>query len=240
MKPKEEVVEKEVRCPCCWSQPIKGNMIQDWMSKQEIGTNCRVGDLYVVPHDEYISTVPHELVPSSPSSVSKFSRRTEAISATLRFALRLGALFKTLCPPVPLDESLFIDPHESVSSFPSFTPPDESFSTNPYESVPSSPPPSQSAPPPLPLLVYYHHKALLSSIVSTPAVDPLAFDNSDLANHKYSLRIQPQSYKVACQDPHWIQAMEDELSALQKTNTWELVPLPTDENLVFLQMGLQS
>ncbi|XP_028082608.1 E3 SUMO-protein ligase SIZ1-like [Camellia sinensis] len=28
MKPKEEVVEKEVRCPCCWSQPIKGNMIQ--------------------------------------------------------------------------------------------------------------------------------------------------------------------------------------------------------------------
>ncbi|KAL7252974.1 hypothetical protein ACSBR1_007501 [Camellia fascicularis] len=28
MKPKEEVVEKEVRCPCCWSHPIKGNMIQ--------------------------------------------------------------------------------------------------------------------------------------------------------------------------------------------------------------------
>ena len=26
--------------------------------------------------------------------------------------------------------------------------------------------------------------------------------------------------------------MEDELSALQKTSTWELVPLPADKNLV--------
>ena len=32
-------------------------------------------------------------------------------------------------------------------------------------------------------------------------------------------------------DPHWVQAMEDELFALQKTSTWVLVPLPVGKNL---------
>ena len=44
--------------------------------------------------------------------------------------------------------------------------------------------------------------------------------------------LEPQSYKEACQDPHWIQAMDEELTALQKTSTWELVPLPAGKNLI--------
>ena len=47
--------------------------------------------------------------------------------------------------------------------------------------------------------------------------------------HSFS---KPQSYKDACQDPHWVQVMKDELSVLQKISTWELVPLPVGKNLV--------
>ncbi|XP_039688543.1 uncharacterized protein [Medicago truncatula] len=37
---------------------------------------------------------------------------------------------------------------------------------------------------------------------------------------------EPSSYKEAILDPLWQHAMTEELSALHKTNTWELVPLP--------------
>ncbi|CAL5443960.1 unnamed protein product [Camellia sinensis] len=151
-----------------------------------------------VPSDEYISTVPPELIPSSPSAL-------------------------------------------------------------PLTTSPPSPSPSLSSSPPL--LVYSRRKAPPPLAVSTPAADPPASDDSDPAAHRYPPRArhppkrlgwsntcfsasyrtflsaihsfaEPQSYKEACQDPHWVQAMEDELFALQKTSTWELVPLPVGKNLV--------
>ncbi|CAN1268353.1 Retrovirus-related Pol polyprotein from transposon TNT 1-94 [Linum perenne] len=38
--------------------------------------------------------------------------------------------------------------------------------------------------------------------------------------------IEPTTYKVAVQNPNWVQAMNSELGSLHKTNTWSLVPLP--------------
>jgi len=35
---------------------------------------------------------------------------------------------------------------------------------------------------------------------------------------------EPSSYKEAILDPLWQQAMDEELSALHKTNSWDLVP----------------
>ncbi|GKV14657.1 hypothetical protein SLEP1_g25497 [Rubroshorea leprosula] len=42
----------------------------------------------------------------------------------------------------------------------------------------------------------------------------------------------PPSYKEASLDPLWQQAMNEELQALEKTGTWDLVDLPLDKTLV--------
>ncbi|KAI3769398.1 hypothetical protein L6452_00500 [Arctium lappa] len=43
---------------------------------------------------------------------------------------------------------------------------------------------------------------------------------------------EPSSYKEAATDPLWQHAMSEELSALQKTHTWDLVPLPNGKRAI--------
>jgi hypothetical protein len=43
---------------------------------------------------------------------------------------------------------------------------------------------------------------------------------------------EPSSYKEAILDPLWLQAMDEKLSALHKTYTWDLVPLPPGKSVV--------
>ena len=43
---------------------------------------------------------------------------------------------------------------------------------------------------------------------------------------------EPSSYKEAIIDPGWQQDMDAELKALHKTNTWDLVPLPSCKSVV--------
>ena len=53
--------------------------------------------------------------------------------------------------------------------------------------------------------------------------------------HCYSTMLhhhEPQSYKEASTDPHWQQAMQEELQALEKTHTWDLVDPPSYKTLV--------
>ncbi|CAN1342859.1 Retrovirus-related Pol polyprotein from transposon TNT 1-94 [Linum perenne] len=40
---------------------------------------------------------------------------------------------------------------------------------------------------------------------------------------------EPANYKTAVLNPSWVKAMESELESLHKTNTWSLVPLPSDK-----------
>ncbi|KAK9092487.1 hypothetical protein Syun_027398 [Stephania yunnanensis] len=40
---------------------------------------------------------------------------------------------------------------------------------------------------------------------------------------------EPSSYREASSDPLWQQAMTEELNALEKTHTWDLVELPSDK-----------
>jgi hypothetical protein len=42
----------------------------------------------------------------------------------------------------------------------------------------------------------------------------------------------PRDWKAAKQDPKWHEAMREELNALEKNKTWELVPLPTGKRAV--------
>jgi hypothetical protein len=43
---------------------------------------------------------------------------------------------------------------------------------------------------------------------------------------------EPRSYKEASANPLWQQAMQEELQALEKTHTWDLVDHPFDKTLV--------
>ena len=43
---------------------------------------------------------------------------------------------------------------------------------------------------------------------------------------------EPPSYTVASKFPQWVQAMNEEFSALQRQKTWSLVPAPPSVNLV--------
>ena len=50
--------------------------------------------------------------------------------------------------------------------------------------------------------------------------------NSKSIVYATSNLIEPTSYKQASQDHRWIQAMNDEITALKENNTWSLVDLP--------------
>ncbi|KAL0414160.1 UNVERIFIED_CONTAM: Retrovirus-related Pol polyprotein from transposon RE1 [Sesamum radiatum] len=52
---------------------------------------------------------------------------------------------------------------------------------------------------------------------------------------------EPRSYPEASKDARWVAAMNDELSALDKNETWELVPLPPGKRAIgskWLRAGL--
>ncbi|GKF81844.1 ribonuclease H-like domain-containing protein [Tanacetum coccineum] len=53
-----------------------------------------------------------------------------------------------------------------------------------------------------------------------------------LSLHTSSLSSIPKSPFLALKDPHWSNAMYDEYNALVKNGTWNLVPRPSDVNLV--------
>lgn len=61
---------------------------------------------------------------------------------------------------------------------------------------------------------------ILSSTLSDSYVDYLL---------NISLEKEPFSYKEASKIPHWVDAMEDELHALDKNHTWEITDLPNDK-----------
>jgi histone deacetylase 1/2 len=60
-----------------------------------------------------------------------------------------------------------------------------------------------------------------------------AFSTSiqDLGGADVSL-VEPSSYKSAVKIPVWLQAMKEEVNALHAQNTWSLVSLPANRNLV--------
>jgi len=44
--------------------------------------------------------------------------------------------------------------------------------------------------------------------------------------------IEPETFTQASKDPHWVKAMEEEMSQIEKNETWELVPHPKDKNII--------
>ena len=44
--------------------------------------------------------------------------------------------------------------------------------------------------------------------------------------------VEPRNFEESKRDEHWIKAMEEELSQIEKNETWELVPRPKDKNVI--------
>jgi hypothetical protein len=94
----------------------------------------------------------------------------------------------------------------------------------PPTTTPSSPAPPQLPPGAIPVSpVVNHHR------MTTRA--KLGFRQPALF-HVAALSPVPRTYRTALADPHWRQAMEEEFSALQSNNTWDLVPRPPSRNVV--------
>jgi hypothetical protein len=45
-------------------------------------------------------------------------------------------------------------------------------------------------------------------------------------------KIYPKNYIEAGEYKHWIDSMEEELNQIENNETWELVPRPTDKNVI--------
>ena len=44
--------------------------------------------------------------------------------------------------------------------------------------------------------------------------------------------VEPRNFEKSKDDEHWIKEMEEELSQIEKNETWELVPRPKDKNVI--------
>ncbi|CAL5366510.1 unnamed protein product [Camellia sinensis] len=135
--------------------------------------------------------------------------------------------------PISKEDLVHIDPFSSEvpsDEYISTVPPELVSSSPPASPLAASPPLVCS---PCPLLVYSRRKAPPPPIVSAPTANPPAAADSDPAAHQYPTRAchppnrlgwsntcfsasyriflsaihsfsEPQSYKEACQDPHWV------------------------------------
>lgn len=61
---------------------------------------------------------------------------------------------------------------------------------------------------------------------------PYLKDFVSLATQSPKQYSEPKTLKSAFKDPLWVSAMQEEISALHSNQTWELVPRPSDANVV--------
>ena len=43
---------------------------------------------------------------------------------------------------------------------------------------------------------------------------------------------KPKNFEESSEDEDWVKAMNEELDHIEKNNTWELVPRPTEKNVI--------
>ncbi|XP_054810317.1 uncharacterized protein LOC129311838 [Prosopis cineraria] len=67
---------------------------------------------------------------------------------------------------------------------------------------------------------------------TTPTPDMPTVTSQDVSTQAISPEPEPKSFKEASCDPLWQQAMKEELQALEKMHTWDLVDLPSSKTLV--------
>ena len=111
---------------------------------------------------------------------------------------------------------------------PTATPPTISQPTNipTAPTSPSSSPTSTATPEPVLPIVSNHHPMTTRS---KHGITKKKLCYKAVLDYTFT---EPSSYKVASQYPQWTKAMDEEFSALQRQNTWSLVPATPSINLV--------
>ncbi|GFS40400.1 anaphase-promoting complex/cyclosome 2 [Actinidia rufa] len=229
--PKKDRTKLSARCVLCvflgYGIHQKGYRCYDPITKK----------LYVSRHVTFFERLPYFTLPSKAAPVAKKDLifldpfpadvSTEEYSSTLDIAdIPLPATSPEVsdCPPPPTTSSLpFLIPLAPLVYSRRRVP-------SPIPSSSSVAPPSDFGNPDPPASRYLTRSR-------HPPVN-FGFTNTCFSSSYRSFlsRIhtyfEPKSYKEACNDPHWVEAMNDELTALLKTQTWELTPLPIGKNLI--------
>ena len=69
-----------------------------------------------------------------------------------------------------------------------------------------------------------------------PISSVISYNKLSLSYHSFILNVsansEPKSYNEACKHDSWVQAMHDEISALERNNTWVLTDLPQHKNVI--------
>ena len=58
------------------------------------------------------------------------------------------------------------------------------------------------------------------------------YDDLDVSSNFSLLAFQPSSFEEAIRDDNWVQAMDEEMNSIEKNDTWDLVDLPNDKNII--------
>ena len=58
------------------------------------------------------------------------------------------------------------------------------------------------------------------------------YDDLDVSSNFSLLPFQPSSFEEAIRDDNWVQAMDEEMNSIEKNDTWDLVDLPNDKNII--------
>ena len=56
------------------------------------------------------------------------------------------------------------------------------------------------------------------------------YDDLDVSSSFSLLSFQLPSFEEAIKDENWVRAMDEEIEAIEKNDTWDLVDLPKDKN----------
>ena len=58
------------------------------------------------------------------------------------------------------------------------------------------------------------------------------YDDLDVGSNFSLLAFQPSLFEEANRDENWVQAIDEGMDSIENNDTWDLVDLPNDKNLI--------
>jgi hypothetical protein len=201
----------------------KGYICQDPNTKRVyISRHVLFNEGEFLPDLSLVCTPHTELVNSTFNSLPWLLVMLHTCSSTLNSHSTALETVEPLPPSLTVPSSLVESTSVSVES------PFSAASSTPQSSLPSAPisqsslPSAPISPPPM-VNTHPMHTRSKNGIFKPKSFHTTTIDYS---------QTEPPTHQIASKYPHWCTAMDDEYTALQRQNTWSLVPHPLGKNLV--------